>query len=214
MNTVIADFLRRPESTLRRLADAVRLLAAASVIAAGVGWGWVQVAVFLLAVLATLLPRALSFPAWLDLATGTIALLAAWSNIVDLYTAVPGWDTFIHASLGGLVALVAVTMAQRAGVVPSPVPGTADRRTRLALILLTAAFGLAAGAVWEMLEWFGHDVVDRGVHVGYDDTMGDLMADGLGSLLFGILRFGPPDRRRPLEGPPKSAGRSREAPWA
>lgn len=212
MSTVIADFLRRPESAIHRLADAVRLLAAASVVVAGLGWGWIQVAVFLLAVLATLLPRALSFPGWLDLATGAAALLAAWSNAWDLYTTVPGWDTFIHAYLGGAVALLAVSIAQRAGAAPSPVPGSSGRRTRLALVLLTAAFGLATGALWEMLEWFGHTVIDPGVHVGYDDTIGDLAAGGLGSLLLGIVRFGPPARHRTPEGSPP-ADRGQQAPW-
>jgi len=213
MNTVIADFLRRPESATRRLADAIRVLAAGSVIVAGLGWGWIQVAVFLLAVLATLLPRALSLPGWLDLATGTAALLAAWSNVWDLYTTVPGWDTFIHAYLGGSVALLAVSIAQRAGAVPSPVPRATHRGTPLALVVLAVAFGLATGALWEMLEWFGHTVIDPGVHVGYDDTIGDLAAGGFGSLLLGMARFGAPARGRPLEGSPPRADRGREAPW-
>ncbi|WP_372697466.1 hypothetical protein [Arthrobacter sp. JSM 101049] len=185
MNALIAAFLRRPESATCRLADAVRLLAAASVIAAGLGWGWIQVAVFMLALLATLIPRALALPGALDTATGAVALVAAWSNVADLYESVPGWDKLVHGALGGLVALLSVILVQRAGALPDG----HDRRECQALVGLTVVFGLATGAAWEMLEWFGHTVIDPAVHVGYDDTVADMAAGALGSLAAGTLWF-------------------------
>lgn len=195
MNELIVAFMRRPETRATRVADGVRLLVAASVVVAALGWGWIQFAVFMLALLAALAPRALALPGVLDIATGVAALLAAWSNVLDLYDSVPGWDKFIHAVLGGLVALLAVILAQRAGATPE----AGARRSRLLLVAFTATCGLATGAIWEMLEWFGHTYIDPAVHVGYDDTIGDLAADGLGSLAAGALWFlpsRPPDARQ------------------
>ncbi|GAA1360179.1 hypothetical protein GCM10009596_16620 [Arthrobacter rhombi] len=185
MDGLIPAFLRRPESHAERVADGVRILAAASVVAAALGWGWIQFAVFMLALLATLAPRALALPGPLDIAVGITALVAAWSNVLDLYEHLPGWDKFIHGLLGGLVALLAVTLAQRAGSVPAP----GDPRAMPMLVSATVAFGLATGAVWEMLEWAGHTYIDPAVHVGYDDTIGDLAADGIGSLVAALLWF-------------------------
>ncbi|MGP5073407.1 hypothetical protein ACTXI0_13470 [Arthrobacter rhombi] len=163
------------------VADLVRAAMLISVVVAGVGWGWIQVAVFLLAVLATLIPRALGLRGSLDLCVGIASLAAAWSNVFDLYVLLPGWDKFMHAVLGGLIAVLSVVIAQRAGILPPTTqrPG--------ALVLATVLLGLATGAVWELLEWAGHTLIDPEVHVGYQDTMGDLAADGLGALIGGFL---------------------------
>lgn len=163
------------------LADLVRAAMLLSVVVAGLGWGWIQVAVFMLAVLATLLPRALALRGSLDLCVGITSLAAAWSNVFDLYVLVPGWDKFMHALLGGLIAVLTVVIAQRAGVLPAAVA------RRGALVLATFVIGLATGVVWELLEWTGHTFIDPQVHVGYDDTMGDLAADGLGALIAGLF---------------------------
>jgi hypothetical protein len=37
-----------------------------------------------------------------------------------------------------------------------------------------------------MGEWLGHNFVDSKIFVGYDDTIGDLAADGSGGLLVGL----------------------------
>ena len=163
------------------LADVVRAATLISVVVAGVGWGWIQVAVFMLAVLATLLPRALELRGSLDLCVGIASLAAAWSNVFDLYVLLPGWDKFMHAVLGGLIAVLSVVIAERTGILPPSTqrPG--------ALVLATLLLGLATGAAWELLEWAGHTLIDPGVHVGYQDTMGDVAADGLGALIGGFL---------------------------
>lgn len=200
MGGLIPAFLRRPETHAVRVADGIRVLAAASVVAAAVGWGWIQFAVFMLALLATLVPRALALPGAIDIATGITAVVAAWSNVLDLYEIVPAWDKLIHALLGGLVALLAVTLAQRAGAVPA----AGDRRAVPLLVTTTVAFGLATGVLWEMLEWTGHTYIDPGVHVGYDDTIGDLAAGGFGSLVAGLSWF--PYRRWAGRGQPAGSG--------
>ncbi len=181
MEAVKQALFRPPVNRVVLLADVVRAAMLISVVVAGVGWGWIQVAVFMLAVLATLIPRALGLRGSLDLCVGIASLAAAWSNVFDLYVLAPGWDKFMHGVLGGLIAVLAVVIAQRSGILP---PTTGRRGT---LVLATFLLGLATGATWELLEWAGHTLIDPEVHVGYQDTMGDLAADGFGALIGGLL---------------------------
>jgi len=189
MSTVAEAFLRRPHGTLEYVADAVRVVAALSVVVVGVGWGVVEIAVLMLALLGTLVPRMLGLRASVDLMVGVAVLGAAWSSVFELYTRVAGYDTVVHFVLNGLLAAVVVVLARRAGWVVSPDDagrGGAGRSARVGSVVLTVAFGLAAGTLWEMGEWAGHTLVDSAIFVGYDDTIGDLAAGGLGSLLAGL----------------------------
>nr|WP_254280979.1 hypothetical protein [Frigoribacterium sp. VKM Ac-2836] len=190
MSTLAETFLRRPTGALEYVADAVRVVAVLSVVVVGVGWGVVEIAVLMLALLGTLVPRMLGLRATFDLMVGLAALGAAWSSVFELYTRVAGYDTVVHFVLNGLLAAVFVVLAQRAGWVVSldrgqDGRGGAGRSARVGSVLLTVAFGLAAGTLWEMGEWAGHTLIDSAIFVGYDDTIGDLAAGGLGSLLAG-----------------------------
>jgi hypothetical protein len=40
--------------------------------------------------------------------------------------------------------------------------------------------------LWELVELVGHTYIDSTIFVGYTDTIGDLAAGGLGSLLAGF----------------------------
>ena len=189
MPTVAETFLRRPHGVLEYVADAVRVVAALSVVVVGVGWGVVEIAVLMLALLGTLVPRMLGLRASVDLMVGVAVLGAAWSSVFELYTRVAGYDTVVHFVLNGLLAAVVVVLARRVGWVVSPDDagrGGAGRSARVGSVVLTVAFGLAAGTLWEMGEWAGHTLVDSAIFVGYDDTIGDLAAGGLGSLLAGL----------------------------
>lgn len=189
MPTVAETFLRRPHGTLEYVADALRVVAALSVVVVGVGWGVVEIAVLMLALLGTLVPRMLGLRASVDLMVGVAVLGAAWSSVFELYTRITGYDTVVHFVLNGLLAAVVVVLAQRAGWVVSlgdAGRGGAGRSARVGSVVLTVAFGLAAGTLWEMGEWAGHTLVDSAIFVGYDDTIGDLAAGGLGSLLVGL----------------------------
>ncbi|ROS52554.1 hypothetical protein EDF50_1019 [Frigoribacterium sp. PhB24] len=191
MTTLAETFLRRPYGLLEYVADAVRVVAALSVVVVGVGWGVVEIAVLMLALLGTLVPRMLGLRATFDLMVGVAALGAAWSSVFELYTRVAGYDTVVHFVLNGLLAAVFVVLARRAGWIVSldrdrDGRGGAGRSARVGSVLLTVAFGLAAGTLWEMGEWAGHTLIDSAIFVGYDDTIGDLAAGGLGSLLAGL----------------------------
>ena len=161
---MIETFLRRPARAGEYAADAIRALIVLSVIVAGFGWGLVQVGLFLLTLLGALVPRALGVRPALDVATGLVLLVAAWSSVLDLYTRFLGWDKVVHILLTGLLAALATIAAQRAGLLPS------GREHSIGLAVVTVAFGIAAGAVWEGLEWAGHTLAVAPIFVSYDDN--------------------------------------------
>lgn len=180
---ITETFLRRPNSTGELAADALRLLGVLSVVAGGVNWGFVEVAVFALTLLGMLVPRFLGVRPGFDIAVGGTLLVAAWSGVFELYTSVAWLDVVIHFAANGLLAALIFVVAARAGAVADVGPGTPSL---LRSALLTTVFGLAAGVLWEMGEWAGHTFIDAAIFVGYDDTIGDLAVGGLGSLLAGV----------------------------
>ncbi|MGJ3264710.1 MAG: hypothetical protein ACFE0R_15895 [Salinarimonas sp.] len=107
-------------------------------------------------------------------------------RLLDLYSLVPFYDKIIHFGNSGLLAIVSflaiyalqMTCRMRTGFVLN----------LAAIFLLT----LGAGALWEIVE-FGMDAaIDAGaqgspVMAPLEDTMWDLVMDGLGGLLGGLF---------------------------
>jgi len=176
---MIDTFVQRPTRPMEWVADAVRALAALSVVVVGIGWGFVEIAVLMLALAAVLVPRFLGVRAGFDVMVGVTVLVAAWSSVFELYTRVDGWDIVVHVALNGVLAALAVIVAQLVGFLPS-------HGHRAGLIVSTVAVGLATGVLWEIGEWWGHNIVDDAIYVGYDDTLGDLVSGGAGALVAGL----------------------------
>lgn len=176
---MIETFLRSPRGPAELAADGVRALGVLCIVVAFIGWSPLDVAVFALAMLGLVIPRFLGIRPALDAAYGVAVLVAAWSGLLNLYESIDFWDLLVHFVLNGLVASVVYVLAIRCGVIPGEAPF-------LAVVVLTTAFGLAAGSIWEMAEWAGHTFVDETIFVGYIDTIGDLVVGGLGSLLVGL----------------------------
>lgn len=201
VSSISESFRRRPVTSGEWLADAIRVIAALSVVVAAAGWGFVELAVFMLALLGTIVPRALGVRALLDVTTGLTCVVAAWSNVFSLYTTLIGWDKVIHGVLTGVIAALVVVISQRTAFLP-PLAGHRVGHATVATVL-----GLGLGALWEIGEWAGHTFVDSAVFVGYVDTIGDLGADGAGALLAGLAlpllveggRHHDPERERMLE---------------
>lgn len=180
MSAISQAFLRRPSSASEVAADVVRALTVVSVVVATVGWGAIEFAVFMLALLGTLVPRALGARGALDVATGVSCLVAAWSNVFHLYTRVIGWDKLVHGVLTGCLVALLVLIAQRIRFLPALDGHRAAHAVSATLV------GLGLGSLWEMGEWAGHTFIDPGIVVGYVDTVGDLAYDGLGGLVAGL----------------------------
>jgi hypothetical protein len=180
----IETFLRPTRGTAEFTADAIRVVGALSIVAGGLGWGFVEVAVFALTLLGMLIPRFLGVRPGFDIAIGATLLLAAWCGVFELYTAIDGLDIVVHFAANGLIAALAFVVAVRFAVVPAVEAG---RTALLRSALLTTTFGLAAGVLWEVGEWAGHTFIDSAIFVNYTDTIGDLSVGGLGALMAGLM---------------------------
>lgn len=195
---MIQNFLRRPRGFIEILADALRVIGLVSVIAALIWWSWTDAGVLALVLLGLVLPRFLAASAVLDVALGATLLVAGWSSVIDLYRAIEGWDLLVHFAASGLIAAIVYLLLASYDLIPDP----DDDQARLATVLILAvSFGLAVSAVWEMLEWVGHTYLDQRIFVGYDDSIGDMLFGGLGSLASGFaIRYLPLRRQEAEQG--------------
>ncbi len=176
------NFVRPARSVGEVAADVLRGVGVVSLVIIAFGWGFVDMAVFALAMLGVVLPRFLGARATLDVAVCIAVLVAAWSAVLDLYAAISWWDIVVHCSLNGLIAAIAWVLCTQLGV---SIVGPGARHRFALTVLMTTAFGLALGAIWEMWEWFGHNYLDDAIYVTYTDTIGDLVAGGIGSIIAG-----------------------------
>lgn len=175
----------------------VRVAGAVSVLVALVARGPVDALLLVLVLGGLVVPVVVRVPAALDAAYGASLLAAAWCAVLELYQAVPWLDVVAHVVVTGLVAAVAhLVLARTTGAVLDPAAvdptGAPDphavrgRATRVGAVVVTLALGLALSALWEVGEYVGHTYVDDAIFVTYADTVGDLVAGGLGSLAAGL----------------------------
>ena len=184
---MIDALLRRPTGSGEFFADAVRLLCLFSLAAAALWHGPVDVALFLLVLMGTLVSRCLEISRLFDGVYGLTLLTAAWSSVLDLYARVGWWDLPVHFASTAVIAAMTYFLLSRLGAVTLPGGRTAPALTRLTMPVLVLSLGLAVSVLWELGEWWGHSFVDTTINVGYQDTMGDLAAGGLGALLAGLV---------------------------
>jgi len=177
---VIENFLRPPRGAGEWLADLLRVVGAASVLVAFLWWEPTDGGVVAAAVPAMLAPRFAGVRAGFDIAYGAVVLIAAWSNVLDLYRTLPSWDLVVHFAATGLIAAVLFVLLCRAEVIAS----ARARRVRLVMIPL---LGLAVSALWEIVEWAGKTFVTDTIFVTYQDTIGDIAFGGLGSIAVALL---------------------------
>lgn len=178
---MIENFLRRPSGAAEIIADGVRVVGALSVLVAAIWWTGTDAGILALALPALLVPRFVGVRPWFDITYGTAVLVASWSNVIDLYRSVAGWDLVVHTVCTGLIAAIAYLALVRWGITPRPPDA------RRAAVIFTAALGLAASAVWEIIEWIGKTFVTDEIFVTYTDTIGDMAVGALGSLAAGFL---------------------------
>lgn len=181
---MIENFLRRPRTPGDFAADAMRVAGVLSVLAAAIWWSPTDAGVLAFALPGVFVPRFVGVRPWFDITFSITLLVAAWSNVFDLYTRIGWWDLAIHFVCTGVVAAMLLLVVVRWGVIGDP---GADKMRPAPVILLTILFGLALSAVWEMIEWAGHAFISDEIFVAYDDTIADMAVGGLGSLCAGIL---------------------------
>ena len=160
--------------------DVVRLLALVSVIVGTARSGLVAAALFLLVLGGTILPRAIGAPTVLDVTYCSTILFAAWAAQLDWYVAVSWLDLVVHAVATGLIAVMSLRALQVWGVI-----GQGGGRGERGLLVL--GLGAVLAVLWELGEWAGNALFDRRIQVGYPDTMGDLAAGLVGSVVAAVV---------------------------
>lgn len=198
VRTAGPTFLRRPHG-IEWVADVLRVLTLLSIPIATAGWGPIALAVMSLTLFGVVVPRILGLRPGFDAALCLLALVAGWSSSLEWYTTVPGWDKLVHFLLVGALAVLVVVIASDLGILPD-----VTRMPIVVAVVVCGTIGLAIGAVWEMFEWVGHNFLDSTIFVGYDDTIGDLLADGAGAVVVGIVARWCASDRRIVEPPVRS----------
>lgn len=205
---MIENFLRAPQSLAEVAADVLRCLGVFGVILALVFFDLTDAGILAFALPGLVAPRFLAFPAAADITISVTLLIAAWSNVFDLYTRIPSWDLLVHFFCTAVLAAALYVLLLRSKTVADP--GVSLLAARVG-VLLTAALGLALSAVWEMVEWLGFIFITPDISVTYTDTIGDMAAGGIGSAVAGVVvvLYLRSDRTDP-DGPLKLAAAPRE----
>lgn len=193
---MIENFLRPPRGLVEWLADALRAVGVLGVIVAAILFDPTDAGILAFVLPGLMAPRFLGVRAWPDVVTSTVLLVAAWSNVADLYRTIPWWDLPIHLLCAGVLAAGLHLVLARLRIVPHP---RDEGVPAVGTMVVTALFGLAAGAVWEVVEWIGYAYVTDAIVVTYDDTISDLVAGGLGALVAGAVLVSRPVEREARE---------------
>ena len=184
MRGLLTELRRRPHGSAELVADGLRVLAVASIVVAGIGWGAKGASSFAVVSVAMLLPRALAVRPGFDIAYCVIALVSTWSSVTDLYGTVTWWDLPMHFLMNGLAAATCYILLVRLRVIPD---AATLPRPLLSYTVLTTTIGAALSAFWEMFEWFTTTFLDPATSLGYLDTVSDMVVGTLGSLVAGLL---------------------------
>ena len=103
-------------------------------------------------------------------------------GIGDVYREFPIWDKILHFQSGlllsasGYVIVYTLNESEATTLDLSPV----------FVSVFAVAFSLAFGAIWEMIEFAGDTIFGSAWQINNTDTMLDLIADGVGALIFSL----------------------------
>jgi hypothetical protein len=142
----------------------------------------------------TLVARLVDLPRVYDLSLTVAMALQGFGETFHLYDEFVRFDDLVHVTLPMLTAPVIYIALARLDVVPDPRAETHVQHY-VGIAVVTAALGIAVGALWEIYEWRSDVWWDTQLSEDNDDTNGDLVRDTLGSLVgAGLLvvwaRFG------------------------
>ena len=174
--------------------DVLRLTLAAGALAFALGGDGRGARILAIAAVAAWLVRPVALPRLYDLSVVLAISLQGWGEALRLYDEIVWFDNVVHFTVPLLGSPVVYIVLARLDVVPDPRDETHIRHY-VGIFILTLALGLAIGGVWEMIEYGSDNVLGSELQLSNADTVGDLMADGLGALCGAALlvvwaRFG------------------------
>lgn len=179
---MIDNFLRAPRTVPDYIADALRIVGVLSVIAAGIWFEPTDAGILAFALPGLMIARFLGLRAGVDITISVTVLIAAWSNVVDLYTTVVGWDLVVHFVCTAVLTVLLYVFLVRQRIVPDP---ATEGTKSVGPVVIATAFGLALSALWEMVEWVGFTFISSTIFVTYVDTIADMAVGGLGAACAG-----------------------------
>jgi hypothetical protein len=123
--------------------------------------------------------------AWLprvyDLCLVLALSLQAWGEAAHLYDSIAWFDNVVHFSLPFFGGPTLYIVLARLDVVPDPKDET-NLHHYVGIAIATFALGVTLGALWEIAEWGSDSTLGSNLQISNGDTIGDLIADSLGSL--------------------------------
>jgi hypothetical protein len=186
----------------RWIFDVAVLVAVASAVWLGVTGNWDGAVRFAVVTAFMLASRGADVPAPFAGAFAVFVLLATWASVQHWYRQLWQFDVLVHFLTLGSLAAVAYFVLVRARLLP-PARGASPALRSWAPTVWVVAVGVSAAVVWEFYEWVVEQINPSGMIVGYTDTVVDLFAGTLGSLVAGalVLRWA----RRQRRAAPRSA---------
>lgn len=176
---MVENFLRPPQGLLGVLADVLRALGVLGVVLAVMLFDLTDAGILAFALMGVFAPRFIGLRPAADVLTSVSLLIAAWSNVLDVYTRclVGCSDAHpLHSRPG-----------RRGACLPgaarcSPAAGPAQQNSQRGD---DAHHRTGVERLWELVEWVGFVYITSDIYVTYHDTIGDIAAGGTGSLLGG-----------------------------
>jgi hypothetical protein len=160
--------------------DVMRLLFFAGAAALALSGDVGGTANLLVAGAALLVARAVNLPRLYDLGFTVAMLLTGFGEALGLYDAWKPYDNVVHFLAPALCSQVAYIGLARLEVLPDP-RDDASTPHYVGIFVVTFALGVAIGGLWEIAEWSSDNLLGSHLQLGNDDTVGDLIADTLGS---------------------------------
>ena len=127
------------------------------------------------------LVRLVWLPRVYDLCLMLALALQALGEALHLYDSITWFDNVVHFSVPFFGAPTLYIVLARLDVVPDPKSET-HLHHYVGIGIVAFALGVAVGALWEIVEWSSDNTLGSSLQLDNDDTVGDLIADSLGSL--------------------------------
>jgi hypothetical protein len=127
------------------------------------------------------LVRGALLPRVYDLALVLALTLQSWGEALHAYDSIAWFDNVVHFSLPFFGGPTLYIVLARLDVVPDP-KDVATRHHYIGLAVVAFALGVALGGLWEIVEYGSDSTLGSSLQLGNADTIGDLIADSLGSL--------------------------------
>ncbi|HYF73603.1 MAG TPA: hypothetical protein VD864_12325 [Nocardioides sp.] len=166
--------------------DVVRLALVGATVATAVTGNAGGALAFGVATLLALLARVIGLPRPYDAGFVLVLALHAAGEAFGWYDSLAWFDRVVHVVLPCLVAPVLYIGLARLEVLPDPRDDTHTRHY-VGMALVTFCLGMAVGGLWEIVEFSSDGLLDTALSEGNSDTVGDLVADSIGSVLGALL---------------------------